>query len=575
MSIQKVSIKNFKAIKETVFELKQFNVIDGTNGSGKSSALQAIHWAVQSGRNLEVKPNRYRDTGSTLSERHATYMPSPDYRNASHSGEYGNFQNAGKMEVEISTLLPIMGEPPKTISANIWIKAARNEGLSVHIPSNNPVTRQIRNTQREYSCYIPGLAGVPLSEEKKALSIVMRQAASGDANTVLRNLLLLLHLDRNNVKYGLTKLNEVEHWASKVLGPIFLTVKFNEKKDYSIKVNFQTYEMAQNRLPAKPLELAGIGFLQVIQIFAYFVYFKPRLLLADEPDSHLHPDRQEKLVNVMREATDEYETQVILTTHSPNVVRSLPQDSNLLWMKSGEVAPDAEEIRSQMGWGLLDKKILILAEDKNSSILRNLIHQWPSIESKIAIWPLHGISKAPSPDSLSEMRRVFGGSLQLVLHRDSDFLTNSERDIWAKPYQDKGITTWVTKGSDVEAYFVQLKYIQAVLGIGKDEAKSIRKRAKVEITDWEKKFNEKRREINKNDKIYIGGAGTPSNADVLDEICAGKSYSHKKFVGKSLVTKIRKIAQEDKIESASSFGKYIPSDVNLADDLKVILESLL
>ena len=574
MSIQKVSIKNFKAIKETVLELDQFNVIVGTNGSGKSSALQAIHWAVQSGRNLEVKPNN-SNSGSTLSERHATYMPSPDYRNASHKGEYGNFQKAGKMEVDISTIFRMRDETLQTFAANIWIKAARNEGLSVHIPSNNPVTRLIRNTQREYSCYIPGLAGVPLSEEKKSLSIVMRQAASGDANTVLRNLLLLLHLDRKDVNHGSTKLNEVEYWAAKVLGPVFLTVKFNEKKDYSIKVNFQTYEMARKRLPAKPLELAGIGFLQVIQIFAYFVYFKPRLLLADEPDSHLHPDRQEKLINVMREASDEYGTQVILTTHSPNVIRALPEDTNLLWMKAGEVAPDAAEIRSQMGWGILDKKVLILTEDKNSSMLRTLIHQWSNIENKIAIWPLHGISKAPSPDSLSEMRRVFGGSLELVLHRDSDFFTDSERNIWAKPYQDKGITTWITKGSDVEAYFVQLKYIQAALGIGKDEAKSIRKRAKAEITDWEKTFKEKRKEINKNDKIYANGAGTPSHQDVLDEICVGKSYSYKKFVGKTLVSKIRKIAQDDKIESASSFGKHIPSDVILAHDLKILLENLI
>lgn len=574
MPIQKVSIKNFKAIKSTVLELAQFNVIVGTNGSGKSSALQAIHWAVQSGRNLEVTPNN-SNSGSTLSERHATYMPSPDYRNASHKGEYGNFQSAGKLEVNISTLFPMEDETLEAFAANIWIKAARNEGLSVHIPSTNPVTRQIRNVQREYSCYIPGLAGVPLSEEKKSLSIVLRQAASGDANTVLRNLLLLLHLDKVNVNHGDTKLNEVEYWASKVLGPIFLTVKFDEKKDYSIKVNFQTYEMVRKHLPAKPLELAGIGFLQVIQIFSYFVYFKPMLLLADEPDSHLHPDRQEKLTTVMRDASDEYETQVILTTHSPNVVRALPEDAKLLWMKGGAVAPDTDDIRSQMGWGLLDKKVLILAEDKNSAMLRNLIRQWPNVENRVAIWPLHGISKAPSPDSLSEMGRLFGGSLKLVLHRDRDFLTDAEEDRWAKPYNDKNITTWVTKGSDVEAYFVRAGYIQSALSVEKDAALHILKRAKSEITDWEKKFKEKRKEINKNDKIYPGGAGTPSHDVVLSEICAGKSNSYKKFVGKTLVAKIRLIAQSDKIESASSFGKHIPNDVILADDLKVLLENLI
>ncbi len=573
MPIQTVSIKNFKAIQSTTFELSNFNVIVGTNGSGKSSALQALHWAIQSGRNIEVTPNS-SNTGSTLSERHATYMPSPDYRNASHKGEYGNFRNAGKMEVSITTEFNIDDEI-KDITAHLWIKAARNEGLSVHIPSNNSVTRLIRDFRREYSCYIPGLAGIPLSEEKKSLSIIMRQAASGDANTVLRNLLLLLHLDKKNVNYGNTKLEEVAYWASKVLGKISLSVRFNEQKDYTIKVKFNTGEMISNGLPSKPLELAGIGFLQVIHIFAYFVYFKPRLLLADEPDSHLHPDRQEKLINVMFQAANEYGTQVVLTTHSPNVVRSLPDEAKLLWMKSGKISLDTNEIRSQMGWGLLDKKILILTEDKKTSILRKFIHQWPEIENKVAIWPLHGISKLPSAESLSEMGRLFGGSLKLVLHRDGDFLTSDERDIWRKPYNDKGIKTWITKGSDVEAYFIRKNYFESIFSFDKDEAQSILKRAKDEISDWEKKFKEKRKVINKDEKIYPSGAGTPTTDDVISELCDGKQNCYKKYVGKTLITKIRKIAQEDKIDGATSFGKLVPVDCDLAQDLKELLSGLL
>lgn len=41
--------------------------------------------------------------------------------------------------------------------------------------------------------------------------------------------------------------------------------------------------------------MAGTGFLQVAQIFAYLLHFKPKLLLIDEPDSHLHPGTQERL----------------------------------------------------------------------------------------------------------------------------------------------------------------------------------------------------------------------------------------------------------------------------------------
>ncbi len=68
------------------------------------------------------------------------------------------------------------------------------------------------------------------------------------------------------------------------MGDLTLEVNFEEDRHYSIEARFQTAEMKIG--DAKrfgPLELAGTGFLQVIQIFAYIVYFRPIILLVDEP----------------------------------------------------------------------------------------------------------------------------------------------------------------------------------------------------------------------------------------------------------------------------------------------------
>ena len=243
-------------------------------------------------------------------------------------------------------------------------------------------------------------------------------------------------------------------------------------------------------------------------------------------------------------------------------------------MKQGKISSNAEEIRRQMGWGLLDKKILVLTEDKKTSILRKILSQWPDLESKVAVWPLHGITKLPSADSLSEMGKIFGGSLKLLLHRDGDFLLGEERIRWSKPYIDKGISTWITKGSDIEAYFTTLEYIQSSMNIDKSQAKSIRKRAKDEISDWKKKFSEKRKIVNKDEWLYPGGAGTPSTDKSLSEITNNLKSSRKKFVGKTLCAKIRKIAQEDGIADASTFGKWIPEEITIAQELKSMLQEL-
>jgi predicted ATP-dependent endonuclease of OLD family len=65
-----------------------------------------------------------------------------------------------------------------------------------------------------------------------------------------------------------------------------------------------------------PLDLAGTGFLQAIQILAYLHLFSPKLIVLDEPDSHLHPNNQGLLCSLLRMIALEREVQVIMTTHS-------------------------------------------------------------------------------------------------------------------------------------------------------------------------------------------------------------------------------------------------------------------
>lgn len=567
MDFTSARIRNFKAIRDTTLsDLQLFNVIVGTNGSGKSSVLQALHWMLQSGRNPKVQANRVPTDGAVVSVVDADYMPSPDYKNSSHSGAYGNFRNAPKMEITLVS----QSEDGDVETANLWIKAARNEGISVHIPSVNPITTQIRNRNREISAYIPGLAGIPLSETKLSKRVVHRQAAAGDANTVLRNLLYLLKTDQGDVMHGATQLDDVLHWVSKVLGDFSLRVDFEEEEDFSIQATFLTDEMIGNHQPAKPLELAGIGFLQVIQIFAYLIYYRPQLLLVDEPDSHLHPNRQEELVRVLYDAAREYDCQVIMTTHSPSVVRAMPSDTKLIWMKEGRVEDNPERARAQMGWGLLDKTVLLLSEDKDTDLLRKIISQWPEIDRKVAVWPLNGIRTLPSAESLNGMNAIFGDTLKIAMHRDGDFMTGKERVSWSRPYTDKRIAVWITKGSDIEAYFASAEVLTA---FGYAEPEAILGDALGKIDNWENTFREKRNEVNRNSAIYPGGAGTPTNETVIGELCEENPVG--KFVGKTTIKKIRAVLQERGLENASSFGKRIPQGREIAPDLRERLNELI
>ncbi|WP_319519669.1 ATP-binding protein [uncultured Martelella sp.] len=577
MLLNKVSIKNFKAIEATDIELAPFTVIVGANGSGKSSVLQSLHWMLQSGRSLSIDTNKDVKKGSTLSEKEATYMPSPDYRNSGNGPEYGN--KAGTPQLDLS--VKATDENENKIEANMWIKSARNEGLSVHVPANNEFVRKLRDRSQEFSSYIPGLAGIPLDEVKRTKVIVHRQAAAGDANTVLRNILLLL---KETEIEGLSGLDYVTTFVSQVMGELELFVEFDEERHSTIHAQFQTLKMKESdQRRRKPLELAGIGFLQVIQIFTYLVYFRPVLLLVDEPDSHLHPATQERLVRVLATAAREFGTQVILSTHSPSVVRALPPEAKVVWMKDGEVQENGDTAgRQMMGWGLLDKRILLLTEDTKTHLIQALLSQWPDLERVVALWPLHGSGKLLDPDGCASLQQLFGDGMKIVLHRDRDFMMPAEATAFTEPYKQRGIEVWLTRSSDLEAFWAEVAVLQEHFGIDAGAAEELLATAviqgKANAAD-EQNRNSKRHTIRNQPPLKKiaekGELATFSDEQVVAEY--SQPGPQHVILGKTLCSKIREAAQNLELPGSTGFGKAVPTGLadSLAQDLKQALEAVL
>ncbi|MFQ6781274.1 MAG: AAA family ATPase [Coprococcus sp.] len=77
-----------------------------------------------------------------------------------------------------------------------------------------------------------------------------------------------------------------------------MRIPFNPDNDINIQVDIgiKTYEGKNIDVP---IEQAGTGMLQILQILAYVLYFEPKLLLLDEPDEHLHPNNQRILAEVL------------------------------------------------------------------------------------------------------------------------------------------------------------------------------------------------------------------------------------------------------------------------------------
>jgi len=75
----------------------------------------------------------------------------------------------------------------------------------------------------------------------------------------------------------------------------------------------------------------------------------------------------------------------------------------------------------------------------------------------------------------------------IFVHRDKDYLTKEEIEAEIESYRKKGITLFITRGTDIESYFVNLEHISFCHGeIEKTELQSMIKQA---MNDKKTKIN--------------------------------------------------------------------------------------
>jgi predicted ATPase len=556
--LDSITVKKFKAVTEATIPLDRVTILVGVNGCGKSSVLQAIHWAARAASFVPPK-----NTKEMISFERLDYVPSSEPLTTLHKGELKSDTASIPVEVVFTHRATEEGSPQATIR----IRAARNRGgITASMEGSGAVT-PYKQRYQFITTYIPGLAGLSEKETILAQPTLRRQAASGDAGAVLRNILFYLRSRRPEETDGsqgdkrLEKLNEL---VQRVHPGTRVDVAFDAREDYHITASIFTDDLAER---GRPLETAATGVLQVIQIFAYLILFEPKVMLIDEPDAHLHPNKQERLIESLEVAAAEYQTQVILTTHSPHIVRAASTAAKLVWMKDGAIATqDDEAIRRLLGWGGLDKAALFFVEDKDDTPLRAVIRQWPDLARQIAVCRCFGVENLPSDKFLEGL--IVDGRLKntALLHRDGDFMTANESEIWSNRFKTPGVFPWVTAGADIEAYFCQTDYLCALYGVTSEKAEDWRNRAAKNVTDAHKIFLNKRKEVT---RLIWPNAGGPNAETMWTEKCGPSPATVK---GKQLHAALKPIIKAEKFDDKLLNKFEIPYGYTVAPELKALIK---
>jgi predicted ATPase len=557
--LETISIENFKAIKKTTVVLGDVTILVGPNGSGKSSVLQAVHWAARAASYIAP-----RNTKERMAFDRIDYLPSSEPLKTAHKGELKSETKTLPTKVAFNHAAVSEDDPAQTATVSIW--AARNKGgISAHIEGGSAVT-PYKQRDNFITAYIPGLAGLSERETILAQPLLRRQAASGDAGGVLRNVLFNLSSKLGSdadPDAGPLRLKRLNQLIQEVHQGVSIDIKFDEREDYNISANYRDANLGDE---VQSLETAATGVLQVVQIFAYLVLFRPRIMLIDEPDAHLHPDKQERLIEALERATTEFETQIILTTHSPHIARAASPAAKLIWMNQGEVRTDDDEaIRRLLGWGGLDKDVLFFVEDEDDKPIRAILRQWPDLSRRLAVCRCFGIDNLPK-DRLLEGLLVDGNlRIRAVIHRDRDFMTDEEANKWKGLYKTDGTFPWVCEGCDIEGYFCETKYLAALYGISTAVAENWRQEASRSISGARERFFEKRNVIN---RVLWPTGGSPESGDLWiqrGEIAPNNQTGKKLF--RALKPVIKKAGYDDKMLN----GFAIPAGHEIAIDLRNLI----
>lgn len=415
------------------------------------------------------------------------------------------------------------------------------------------LVKKIQDINNPFSILVTGLAGIPNEEKYQTPFVIKKSAARGDSNSVFRNILLLLKRDNNS-------------WAAfqneiKEMFPNYeIEISFDDNKD-----EFINCIVRKDDGVSYPIDSCGTGILQVIQIISYIFLFNPKVLLLDEPDSHLHPNNQRILARRLLELAKSKNTKIVIATHSKYLIDEVIDSSEVLWLSNGksQSCQNNQLIQSLVEIGALDAgqrlsppKWVLLTEDSNLDFLKTLVVANGAELEDGEIKSYKGCTKIDTAQALLEHLKESFPNARFIIHRDRDFLDDEKLEAYKEKFGDFDVYFLIPENNDIESYFISVEHLRESLKIDDECAKNIRDTALSENkNDLVKKY------ANVKKQNYDFKEQSSKAADlVIEAINEFQNGYNPKFIhGKEMLKAIRRELSKrqinDCINSPSQFLK--------------------
>jgi hypothetical protein len=327
--ITKLTLRNFKSVKEQTYEFTQFDLLVGRNNSGKSTVLQALAiWQFCVDEFHRSK--RSGSTGIQVVLPNFTALPVPEFNLLwkDRTDRYWPMVNGKKTQAYILIGIDVEWRHATGETASFGVELRYHSSQTIYaIPSGG--WKKFHDCEQRGDlpriAYVPPFSGLEPTEKWLDEAPIRQQVGKGQPGSVLRNLLLRVcpapaRGSDGRVAKGYTVPADWKELAEIVKR--WFSVEIHEPGYDSAKDVYITVEYRQND---KDFDIiaGGSGFHQTLTLLAFLYGYRPTTILLDEPDAHLHVNLQREILDYFKRKGLETNTQFLIATHAEEFVRGV------------------------------------------------------------------------------------------------------------------------------------------------------------------------------------------------------------------------------------------------------------
>lgn len=333
--IQEITLNRFKKFKEYTVQLKPFSVLTGKNGCGKSTILKAINLMMCTLHENEMIT--FKGGHAVVRNKGVGSVDMPgiqisDFRDL----YYGKISRQGKqVVVDESKIGASIVLKDKDENVYKMLITSIFGGFNMKCYSKEEELKNMPRLQIHTPLYISGFTGIQTREEKVFPIVMQNQMTEGVPSSLTRNLILGLRKMKYDRYQEFKKLMEQEFLFQ------MDRIECNENREIYIKASF--FRDCGNGLVSMDFDNAGDGELHILQMISAIYLACPdqcKVVLIDNPEAYLHPEFQRKLIRVLKKLQREMKIQIILATHSQEMIDEVEKDEVIVIDEEGKNTKD-------------------------------------------------------------------------------------------------------------------------------------------------------------------------------------------------------------------------------------------